>query len=284
MYIVNNLSKWRRRLIFFAVIHLTAILDHPYISSLKPEASQKLLQDALQTHPSALLETSTNGYYVRRKPASYPPKFLPDLSFAECDDHGLTFWDQRTIYVEPHLRNMCSTPAKVAHWLKAHGQLRSKWLPVQAVHTLWNSCAFVVLSGSVMHDNVWSKWRAAEKPSDWKIMTKVEHTKRTAEDVALLEQQNPRGMRKTIVDELELPPIARPATLPLDTVILPEYSEAKEKPAGKRKRKRKKSNKSGHGDENARPDKTDHGAKEPNVEQLSGEDVQGEQPNRKRRG
>ena len=57
-------------------IHLTAILEHPNISSLKPEASQVLLQQALHDHPSKMLETSSNSYYVRRKPSSYPPKYL----------------------------------------------------------------------------------------------------------------------------------------------------------------------------------------------------------------
>lgn len=284
MYPVHHRqNSWRRRLIFYTVIHLTAILEHPCISSLKPQASQKLLQEALETHPSALLDTSANGYYVRRRPSSYPPKFLREDSFAEFDDHGLAFWDQRTIYVEPNLRNMCSTPAKVAHWLTAHGQLRSKWLPVQAIHMLWNSCAFVVLSGSVMHDNVWSKWREAEKPHGWKIMTKVEHTKRTAEYVALLKHQNPRGMRKTMIQELDLPPIARPAILSMDTAIVPDYSEAMGKPVGGRKRKRKKSNKSGLGNENARPDHSDAGAQGPTDGGLLGKEAQSDETNRKRR-
>ncbi|RYN91051.1 hypothetical protein AA0119_g10791 [Alternaria tenuissima] len=222
-------------------IPLTAILEHPNISSLKPEASQVLLQQALHDHPSKMLETSSNSYYVRRKPSSYPPKYLPHNSFHVTDDNGLSFWDQRTIYVEPHLRNMCPTPAKVAYWLTQHGELRSKWLPIQAVHTLWNSCAFVVLSGSVMHDDIWQKWREADKPENWKIMTKVEHTKRTAEYVALLETQNPRGMRKNKINESELPAIARPAVLPMVVEIAPVTEQ---RPA-KSKRKRRKPKRSG---------------------------------------
>jgi hypothetical protein len=222
-------------------VHLAAILEHPNVSSLKPEASQVLLQQALREHPSPILQVSANGFYIRRKPASYPPKYLPHNSFEAVDDDGLAFWDQRTIYVEPHLRNICQTPAKVAYWLAEHGQLRPKWLPIQAVHTLWNSCAFVVLSGNVTPHDSWQKWRAAEKPQDWKILTKVEHTKRTAEYIALLENQNPNGMRKAMVADSELPPIARPAVLPMATEIVPEYPEmAEQQQQGKKKRKRRK--------------------------------------------
>ncbi|CAO2651245.1 Nn.00g095420.m01.CDS01 [Neocucurbitaria sp. VM-36] len=217
-------------------VHLTAILEHPNISSMRPEASQVLLQQALQSHPSAILEISQNGYYVRRIPASYPPTFLPEKSFEVVDDDGLSFWDQRTIYIEPHLRNLCQTPAKVAYWLQEYGQLRPKWLPIQAVHMLWNSCAFVVLSGSVMHDDTWAKWRAAEKPENWKIMSKVDHTMRTAEYIALLEQQNPKGMRRNKVDDIKLPAIARPAALPMNAESIPvEYLE---EPKAKRKRRK----------------------------------------------
>ncbi|KAI0585858.1 hypothetical protein TUN199_04762 [Pyrenophora tritici-repentis] len=218
-------------------IHLTAILKNPNISSLKPEASHALLQQSMQDHPSEMLEISANRYYVRRKPSSYPPKYLPHNSFQVVDDDGLSFWDQRTIYVEPHVRNMCQSPARVAQWLTEHGQLRPKWAPIQAVHMLWNSCAFVVLSGHVMHEDIWQKWRDLDKPEDWKIMTKVEHTRRTAEYVALLEKENPGGMRKKKVDDSELPPIARPAVLPV--------AADEQQDQVKKKRKRRKPNKSG---------------------------------------
>ncbi|KAF9698378.1 hypothetical protein EKO04_003400 [Ascochyta lentis] len=219
-------------------IHLTAILEHANISKLKPEATQILLKQALHDHPSAILELSQNEYYVRRKPSTNPLPFVPHNSFEVVDDDGLSFWDQRTIYVEPHLRNMCPTPARVAQWLTEHGQLKSKWLPIQAVHTLWNSCAFVVLSGNVMNDGTWNKWREVGKPDDWKVMTKVEHTKRTAEYLALLEQENPRGMRKIMQDTSQQPPIARAAALPMAFEPLPE--DASVKVEGKKKRKRRK--------------------------------------------
>lgn len=199
-----------------------------------------MLQRALREQPSTLLELAGNGYHVRRKPPTYPPRFLPPNSFDVANDDGLSFWDQRTIYVEPHLRNLCQTPARAAHWLKAHGQLNAKWLPVQAVHQLHNSCAFIVLSGNVMHEDAWAKWRATDKPDNWNIMTKVEHTKRTAEYVALLEKQNPNGMRKVKVDEAALPAVARPASLAMDVEVVSGYTDATGQPKAKRKRNRKK--------------------------------------------
>jgi hypothetical protein len=92
-----------------------------------------------------------------------------------------------------------------------------------------------------MHEDIWQKWREADKPKDWKIMTKVEHTQRTAEYVALLERQNPRGMRKNKINESELPAIARPAVLPMAVEIAPA---ADEQPV-KHKRKRRKPKKTG---------------------------------------
>jgi hypothetical protein len=220
-------------------VHLTAILSHPYISKLKPEATQILLQQALHDHPSPLLELSHTGYHVRRRSSTYPAPFVPANSFDITDDDGLAFWDQRTIYVEPHLRNICPQPARVVQWLADHGALKSKWLPVQAVHTLWNSCAFVVLSGSVMHEGTWSKWRETGKPEDWKIMTKVEHTKRTAEYCALLEKENPRGMRRVEEDVSVLPQIARPAALPVACQPLADVQSGHGEEVGSGKRKRK---------------------------------------------
>jgi hypothetical protein len=257
---------------------MTAILEHPNISTLKPEATQVLLQQALQEHPSALLELAGSGYHVRRKPSSYPPKFLPHDSFNQVNDDGLSFWDQRTLYVEPHLRNLCQTPAKLAYWLKEHGQLRPKWLPIQAVHMLYNSCAFVVLSSSVMHESTWSKWRAAEKPDNWKIMTKVEHTKRTAEYFALLDKQNTRGMRKGKVNDAAKPvlastAIARPAALALDVEIVSEYAEATEQPKKKRKRNRRKGDKE--------DDNVEH--VEANSSNATAGTAQGDESRRKRR-
>ncbi|KAJ4356199.1 uncharacterized protein N0V89_004229 [Didymosphaeria variabile] len=162
-------------------VHLTAILDHPNIATLKPQATQSFLRKALQEVFSPSLELSSSGFYVRRLPSTYPAPFVPSNSFSITDDDGLSFWDQRAIYVEPHIRHMCKTPAKVAHWLKEHGGLRAKWLPVQAVRMLYNGCAFVILSGNVMHEDRWKKWRAAGKPDDWRVMTKVENLKRTQE-------------------------------------------------------------------------------------------------------
>jgi hypothetical protein len=241
--------------------------------SLKPQATHGLLQQALREHPSKILELSSNGYHIRRIPSSYPPKFLPHNSFEQVNDDGLSFWDQRTIYVEPHLRDLCKTPAKVAHWLREHGQLKQKWLPIQAVYTLHNSCAFIVLSGNITHADVWSKWRAAEKPDNWKILTKVEHSKRTAEYVALLEKQNPRSKGKHQLDDPVLPAIAKPAVLALNVEVVPAYSENTERPKNKRKRNRKKG------------DKTDAqvGEVETNNTTVAADEAQNDEPRRKRR-
>ncbi|EAT76991.2 hypothetical protein SNOG_15616 [Parastagonospora nodorum SN15] len=230
-------------------------------------------EEALREHPSKILELSSNGYHIRRIPSSYPPKFLPHNSFEQVNDDGLSFWDQRTIYVEPHLRDLCKTPARVAHWLREHGQLKQKWLPIQAVYTLHNSCAFIVLSGNITHADVWSKWRAAEKPDNWKILTKVEHSKRTAEYVALLEKQNPRSKGKHQLDDPVLPAIAKPAVLALNVEVVPAYSENIERPKNKRKRNRKKG------------DKTDAqvGEVETNNTTVAADEAQNDEPRPKRR-
>lgn len=186
--LVNNTVP-RTCLICHLVIHLMSILEHPSIANLKPQPTQGLIRQAVQKCAVNTLELSGNGFHVRRRPSTYPCPFIPPNSFHITNDDGLSFWDQRTIYVEPHIRHMCKTPPKVAHWLIEHGQVRAKWLPIQAVHTLYNSCAFVVLSGSVMHEDVWNKWRDVGKPEDWNIMTKAEHTERTEEYRALLKKE-----------------------------------------------------------------------------------------------
>lgn len=151
------------------------------------------------------------------------------------DDEGVSFWDQRTIYVEPHIRHLCKTPAKVAHWLKEHGQIKAKWLPIQAVHTLYNSCAFVVLSGNVMHEDVWRKWRDTGKPDDWKIMTKVEHTKRTREYLQLLKENHPIPKRAA---QIELA-LSNPNATTTASNASGNYSNHQAKGKNKRKRKEK---------------------------------------------
>lgn len=83
---------------------------------------------------------------------------------------------------------MCKTPARLAYWLRWHGDIKAKWLPIQDVQFLFNSCAFVVLSGNVTHESAWSKWREKQKPEYWRIMTKAEHSKRTNKYLELLNQ------------------------------------------------------------------------------------------------
>lgn len=59
-----------------------------------------------------------------------------------------------------------------------------------------------------MHEGPWEKWRATEKPEDWKVMTKVEHTKRTEEYAALVkeakaaEAEGKRRARQNLMENL----------------------------------------------------------------------------------
>jgi hypothetical protein len=216
------------------VVHLSAILEHPAVSSLKPAASHALLQQALQEYASTYIEVAGHGFFVRRNPSTYPLKFIPKGSF-DIMESGLSFWDQRTIYVEPHIRDLCKTPAKVAYWLKEHGALREKWLPIQAVQMLYNSCAFVVLSGNVTHESIWQKWRDTGKPEYWKIMTKIEHTKRTNEYLELLGIERP----KTVRPSEKRAAISTPIT-PESGNCATEDTQNQEIPKTKRKRKRPK--------------------------------------------
>ncbi|KAF2712706.1 hypothetical protein K504DRAFT_531763 [Pleomassaria siparia CBS 279.74] len=219
-------------------VHLSAILEHPNISTLKPEATQLLLRQAIQESGSDTLELSESGYLVRRRPSTYPLRFVPSDSFSVFNDDGLSFWDQRTIYVEPHTRDLCKTPARVAYWLKTHGQMKEKWFPIQAVHTIYNSCAFVVLSGNVTHQGVWQKWRELDKPEHWKIMTKVEHTKRTIEYLVELKKAKPWLKTKGPNGEtIEVPqePIVKQLT-PAATIAQDDATNRKRK-RGKRKDK-----------------------------------------------
>ena len=221
----------------FTDVHLSAILEHPNISTLKPAATQPFLRQAIESQSSPTLELAPNGYLVRRRPSTYPLRFVPANSFDVVNEDGLAFWDQRTIYVEPHTRDLCKTPARVAQWLKKHGQMKEKWLPIQAVHTLFNSCAFVVLSGNVTHEEVWRKWRELDRPDWWKIMTKVEHTKRTEEYLALLKEEQPwkqiKGIEK--LPAKEPPKLQEPTAM--ETTLTAPTAPAE---AGKKKRKRNK--------------------------------------------
>jgi hypothetical protein len=112
-----------------------------------------------------------------------------------------------------------------------------------------------------------------ENPDGWKIMTKVEHTKRTAEYVALLEKVNPKSKGKHEIDDPALPVIARPAALALNVEIVPGYKDNMERPKIKRKRNRKKG------------DKTDAQVEhiEANNTNATADEAQDDGPRRKRR-
>jgi hypothetical protein len=119
--------------------------------------------------------------------------------------------------------------------------MKEKWFPIQAVHTLFNSCAFVVLSGNVTHEEVWRKWRELDRPEWWKVMTKVEHTKRTEEYLELLKEEQPgkkiRGAEKMPTKELPKP---KESTAEEAAQTAPTASA--EAPEKKRKRGKKKRN------------------------------------------
>ncbi|KAF2017164.1 hypothetical protein BU24DRAFT_460241 [Aaosphaeria arxii CBS 175.79] len=185
-------------------IHFSAILEHPNISTLKPAPSQLSLRQAIESGQTKTLELAAGGYHVRRKPSTYPLSHIPPGASSLCNDDGVKYWDERTIYVEPHSRHFCRTPARVAYWLSHHGQLREKWLPIQAVLPLYNSCAFVVLSGNVTHADMLQKWIGKGVPKDWRILSKAEHSKRTEEYLELLQNRNSKhtgGNAKVVQDE-----------------------------------------------------------------------------------
>lgn len=154
-------------------IHLSVLLGHSNLAGLKPIPTQHLLRRALQSFPSPDLEIVGEGYFVRRRVSTYPLPFIPKDAGSKVNDDGLSFWDERTLYVEPHLSTMCNRPATVAWWLKKHGELRRKWLPIQAIKTIAPSCAFVVLSGAnAKLGSSWERWAGKRLPNNWITMTK----------------------------------------------------------------------------------------------------------------
>ena len=66
--------------------------------------------------------------------------------------------------------------------------MRKKW-QIQAVLSLHNHCAFVVLSAKITFEDVWEGWRKKNAPKDWKVLTKPEHTARTFEYIQLIEEE-----------------------------------------------------------------------------------------------
>ncbi|KAF2199663.1 hypothetical protein GQ43DRAFT_419774 [Delitschia confertaspora ATCC 74209] len=181
-------------------IHLSVLLDNPSIATLKPRPTQPLLARALATFPSPILQTPTTtpGSHVRRNPKT----FLPSSALSASIDN--TFWDQRTIYVEPHHRQLANIPAAISYHLKKHGGMRQKWLPIQAVQKIGNGpgmCAFVVLSGVVEHADIWRKWREGGKPENWIVLTKMEHRRREREYLDLLKQEKKERLKvKSIIE------------------------------------------------------------------------------------
>lgn len=126
--------------------------------------------------------------------------FIPKDASSKVNDDGLSFWDERTLYVEPHLSTMCNRPATVAWWLKKHGELRRKWLPIQAIKTIAPSCAFVVLSGAnAKLGSSWERWAGKRLPQNWITMTKAEHNRRTKEYLLVLDNKESGSLAQSVV-------------------------------------------------------------------------------------
>ena len=150
------------------------VSGHPNISSLKPEANQIFLQNALKSHSSQWIEFSKNKYHIRRKPDTYPIH-SELISHAEqgLPDRVAAFWDKRTVYVEPHHRGWGNFPSKIAHWLRQHGGLDERLFPIQAVVPIFNSCAFVIFDEAVLDADVRDDGTLLKAPEDWK--SKLHH-------------------------------------------------------------------------------------------------------------
>ncbi|KAF2737599.1 hypothetical protein EJ04DRAFT_104106 [Polyplosphaeria fusca] len=185
-------------------VHLDAILQHPSVSSLKPEADQAFLHTALKLHPSQWIEFSKDESHVRRRPDSFP-LCINSVSHVESGRPGhldANFWDSRTVYVEPHVITWGKLPSKIAYWLQQHGGLDKNLLPIQAVIPIHHTCAFVVLSEPVSHGDVRKNGTLSVGPEDWKVMTKAEHTKRTREYVELLSKEGSGPAGPVVGDSL----------------------------------------------------------------------------------
>ncbi|KAF2462983.1 uncharacterized protein BDR25DRAFT_180279, partial [Lindgomyces ingoldianus] len=163
-------------------IHISDFVEHPYVDRLRPRPTQDLIRRALQENPSEYLETAKDGSLVRRKPSTFPAKFIPKVILKD----GIDFWDERTIYIEPHDLILIKCLAKLAWWLKTQVLLGQKWLPIQNIRPMYKRCAFVVVSRNVRHDYV---WREVKMPDSWKVMSWVEHQKRTDEYLELLAKE-----------------------------------------------------------------------------------------------
>ncbi|KZF20871.1 hypothetical protein L228DRAFT_262746 [Xylona heveae TC161] len=155
-------------------IHLSAFLESNIFARMKPTVTQMALRRSLMKLSSeGYLELSPDTYHVRRRPSTSPAR--PN---AEAMHSG--FWDQKTVYVEPHVSSISLSPAKLAHHLTAASNLPSNILPIQHVDNPHRhpSYAFIMLSDDV-DESIASDSR--HWPQDWIVMTKKDWRRRTEE-------------------------------------------------------------------------------------------------------
>ncbi|ORY00375.1 hypothetical protein BCR34DRAFT_606275 [Clohesyomyces aquaticus] len=167
-------------------IAIKDIVDHPYIDRLRPTPTEALIRRALQEKASMFLEISEDGTLVRRNPFFYPYKFTPENSFSEVDDSGVTYWHQKTVYIEPHDLTLVKNPAKFSWYLQTQVFRGDIWLPIQHILPMHKSCAFVVTTRNVVQQEAWTH---IDIPISWKVMSWVEHKKRTEEYLEILQNE-----------------------------------------------------------------------------------------------
>jgi hypothetical protein len=164
-------------------IHLSVLISHRALSTLRPQCTQTHITNAITAYPSPLLETTSSHpsapiTHVRRKPSTYPAPFMPVSLGPSPPTPSPEFWHARTIYVEPSQRFVTSVPAALAWHIKNDARMREKWLPVQAV--LYDGlkgehlCAWVVLSGDVEVGGMFEKWDEARRKRNAEALAAAE--------------------------------------------------------------------------------------------------------------
>ncbi|KAI5809978.1 hypothetical protein DFH27DRAFT_168682 [Peziza echinospora] len=139
-------------------IHLSALLENPIFSNFNPQPTQKTLLSSLELCPSSRLEISKDKYHMRRKTAT----------------QNNPSWDSHTIYAEPNILGISSSPGRLARVVaEATSDRNVEWVEVGN-----NSWAFITFSEEIGEEDLMEKdkW-----PVDWIIMTKKEWQQRDKE-------------------------------------------------------------------------------------------------------
>ncbi|KAF2839752.1 hypothetical protein M501DRAFT_1015842 [Patellaria atrata CBS 101060] len=164
-------------------IHLSALLTHSYLTTFRKIPSQVQFRQALISNLKghSQLQHSRDGYLVRRIPGSMAQSLAGGEPDGELTKDN-KFWNARTVYIEPHLSMLCTTPAKVLWWIKKAKGFRKAYLPIQKIWSPHVAYAFVLLRKQVAECDV----RKLGWPDDWIVLSKDEHTRRTQEYITLL--------------------------------------------------------------------------------------------------